>query len=178
MPVFRTPCLTSAWTRHEAELHRWLAARVPDAADDLLQETFLRALRQEGRFCAVANPRAWLFETARRLLIDRFRLRRETLPLPEDLTAPEPETPEPVDGLAACLPRVLAELPEADRDVLAACDLGGLTQAAFAARNGLTLPAVKARLRRARARLKARLSTACRVTVDENGRVSGFTPRA
>ncbi|MGE4528928.1 MAG: sigma-70 family RNA polymerase sigma factor [Rhodospirillaceae bacterium] len=177
MPAFRTPCLSAAWSRHEAELLRWLSTRAPEAAEDILQETFLRALRQEKRFCDVANPRAWLFETARRLLIDRFRLSRETFPLPEDLAAPPPQETEPVDGLAACLPRVLAELPEADRAILAACDLDGLTQAAFAAQAGLTLPAAKARLRRARARLKARLSAACCVTLDETGRVCGFTPR-
>ncbi len=89
------PCLAAAWTRHETEIRRWLAARGPDPADadDLLQETFLRALRQEKRFCAIANPRAWLFEVARHLLIDRHRKTGDTIDLPDDLPAPPPEDP-------------------------------------------------------------------------------------
>ncbi len=144
----------------------------------MLQETFLRALRQDRRFCAIANPRAWLFEVARHLLIDRHRKTGDTIDLPDDLPAPPPEEPPAVDGLAACLPRVLGELSASDREAIRLCDLDGMTQADFAAAKGITLAAAKSRVQRARARLKQRLSTACRVRLDEDGKVCGFTPRS
>jgi RNA polymerase sigma factor (sigma-70 family) len=120
--------------------------------DDLLQEVFLRALRQKNGLCGIDNPRAWLFATARRLLIDRYRLAREQAPLPDDLVAAEEEEPAPVEGLVDCLPRVLAELSPQDREAITLCDIQGMTQQEYAQRVGLSLPAAKSRVQRARGR--------------------------
>lgn len=98
-------CLTTAWSAHEAELHHWALRRLrnPAEADDLMQDLFLKALRQGERFCSVHNARAWLFEVARNTLADRLRVARETVELPEDLSAPLDDT-DTVDSLTACLP--------------------------------------------------------------------------
>lgn len=172
------PCLLAAWSAHERALRAWLLHRLhdPAQADDLLQDVFLKALRQGQRFCALENARAWLFEVARNTLADQQRRKRETVPLPEDL-AQEADTPETVDGLAACLPRVLAELSPADREAITCCDLEGMSQADYAARLGISLPGAKSRVQRARARLKAQLSSACQVKLDAAGKVCCFTPR-
>ena len=52
----------TAWHAHETELQRWLTRHLNDpvAAQDLLQDVFIKALRQGRRFCDVANARAWL----------------------------------------------------------------------------------------------------------------------
>ncbi len=83
-----------------------------------------------------------------------------------------------MDALAGCIARVLGELPTNDAAILRACDLDGDTQKAFAQRNGLTLAAAKARLLRARKRMRAQLNAACQVSFDPDGRVSGHVPRA
>lgn len=123
-------CLTSAWTAHEAELRHWVRRRLrnPSEADDLMQDLFLKALRQGERFCSVQNARAWLFEVARNTLADRLRVARETIELPDDLPAPA-EDIDTVDSLTACLPRVLSELSAEDRDAITRCDLQGMSQA-------------------------------------------------
>ena len=82
-----------------------------------------------------------------------------------------------VDQLTACLPRVLTELDSADRDILTRCDIEGMTQQAYANQQGLSLPAVKSRLLRARVRLKNHLPTACAVRLDDQGQVCCYTPR-
>ncbi len=145
-------------------------------SEDLLQEVFLKALRQGQRFCALQNPRAWLFEVARNTLTDHLRRRRDSVELPEDLSAEE-TPPATVDSLAQCLPRVLAELSVEDRDAITCCDLEGMSQADYAARLGISLPGAKSRVQRARARLKAQLASACKVRLDEAGRICCFTPR-
>ncbi len=114
---------------------------------------------------------------ARNAFADRLRLRRELVELPEDLTA-EADEPLPVDSLAQCLPRVLSELPEEDREVLTLCDLEGWTQQDYARLKGLSLPGAKSRVQRARKRLRAHLSSACQVRFDEAGRVCCFVPRS
>ena len=171
-------CLTTAWTAHQSELNGWLRRRLgnPAEADDLLQDLFVKALRQGERFCSVRNARAWLFEVARNTLADKLRVARDTVQLPEDLAA-SPEEVDTVDSLTACLPRVLSELSAEDREAITLCDLQGMAQAEFAIARGLSLSAAKSRVQRARQRLKQRMTQVCQVQLDHAGRVSDFVPR-
>ena len=164
-------CLTNAWTAHAAELRGWLRHRTgnPAVADDLLQDLFLRALRQGERFCNVHNARAWLFEVARNLLADQLRVAHPTVELPDDLMQ-ETEDTEAVVALTDCLPRVMSEL--------STHDLQGMAQADFARLKGLSLSAAKSRVQRARVRLHARMSQVCQVKINDQGVVSDFVPRA
>lgn len=137
--------LLSAWSRHEAELRRWLLARAPvkSEVDDLLQDVFLKTLKQGDAFDAIAQPRAWLFEVTRNTLTDRLRVSRDSLPLPEgldELAAPADQA-APVDVMAqTCLPRVLSELDPQDREAIELCDLQGMEQRDFARLKNLSLP--------------------------------------
>lgn len=172
------PCLMRAWGASESDLRRWLLHQLHDRplAEDLLQDVFLKAMRQQAHFCAISNPRAWIFQVARNALADHLRRRHKSVPLPEDLAWTD-EGPAPVDTLANCLPRVLAELSPEDRDVISCCDLEGMTLAAYAKRVGFSLSGAKSRLQRARVRLKQQLASACEVRFDEQGKVCCFRPR-
>lgn len=171
-------CLITAWSMHETELLHFMRHRLnnPSEAEDLLHDLFLKAWAQGDNFCSVVNARAWLFEVARNTLIDRARRSRNEVSLPEDIPAIEPEF-FAVDGLANCLPRVLSELTEEDREAIQRCDLEGMPQAVFAALKGLSLPGAKSRIQRARQRLRAQMSQACQVRLDEAGHVCCFVPR-
>jgi RNA polymerase sigma-70 factor (ECF subfamily) len=171
-------CLMTAWHAHEAELRGWLRHRLRNAADaeDLLQDVFLKAMRQGQRFCAIVDARAWLYEVARNTLADRLRLARDTVALPAELSA-DVEEAAAVDSLAACLPRVLSELSPEDREAITLCDLERLPQEEYARRKGLSLPGAKSRVQRARKRLRDRLTQACQVRLDGSGQVSDFVPR-
>lgn len=173
------PCLSRAWRAWRGELIGWLRHRLDSTAeaDDLLQEVFLRAARQGEAFCAVDNPRAWLFQVARHALIDQQRARRPTAALSDELSAPETEAPAPVEQLSQCLPRVLGELSASDRLAIELCDIAGLSQQALADRLGISLSGAKSRLQRARRRLRQRLVEDCQVCFDESGRVAGFIAR-
>ncbi|MFZ4551289.1 MAG: RNA polymerase sigma factor SigZ [Aquabacterium sp.] len=173
------PCLMRAWHAHERELHAWLVNRLDDTtlARDILQDVFIKALRMGGQFCDVANARAWLFEVTRHALTDQWRKQRPTEVLDDALPEPDQDQPAAVDSLASCLPRVLAELSEADRDAITQCDLHGMSQEAYAQRMGITLAGAKSRVQRARRRLKSQLMASCRIVLDEHGSVCCFTPR-
>jgi RNA polymerase sigma-70 factor (ECF subfamily) len=175
-------CVSSAWKAHEGELLGYLRHRLADAdaADDMLQDVFVKAMRHGEGFCTLDNPRAWLFQVARNALVDRVRTTHATEPLPDgpaEPAAPLPESMAPVDALADCLTRAIGELSQDDAAILRACDLEGQTQRAFAAAHGLGLPATKSRLLRARQHLRERLTTACQVRFDADGSVAGHVPR-
>lgn len=171
-------CVLAAWQAHEREVRGFLLHRLadPHTADDLLQEVFLKSMRQGEHFCAIENPRAWLFQVARNALVDRARLQRPLVELPEQLAAPQEER-APVDALDACLRRNLSEMSDEDRDIIEQCDLRGVRQHAYAQAAGLSLPAAKARLLRARKRLREALTRNCQVRFDETGRVCCHVPR-
>lgn len=170
-------CVLGAWRAYEGELRGYLLHRVGDpyAADDLLQDILLKAMRQGAGFCVLDNPRAWLFEVARNAIVDRARLAKPTVELPASLAAAADER-APVDALDACLARNLAALDPEDRDVIEQCDLHGVRQQDYADARRLTLAAVKSRLLRARQRLRARLVENCQVRFDEAGRVCCHVP--
>jgi RNA polymerase sigma-70 factor (ECF subfamily) len=170
-------CLMRAWSIHETELRGWLHRRLsnPRDTEDLLQDLFIKALRQDKKFCEIANARAWLFEVARNALADRLRVKRDQIELPDDLAA-EQDEPAAVESLAACLPRALSKLPEEDREVITRCDLDGMSQQDYARLKGLSLPGAKSRVQRARRRLRDELTQACGVRFDEAGNVCCFVP--
>ena len=171
-------CVRNSWRQHESELRRFLAHKLsdPHLAEDMLQEIFIKAINRGSGFCDLTSARAWLFEVARNAVADHFRLRRELVELPDDLPD-EADGPDAVDLLAACLPRVLSELTEEDREAITLCDLQGMTQEEFAHKKGLSLPGAKSRVQRARKRLMARMTDACQVQFDDNGQVIHFVPR-
>ena len=173
-------CIAAAWQAHEAELRQYLRHRWPqeDEADDVLQDVFVKAMRQGQGFCSLDNPRAWLFQVARNALVDRLRARRATVVLDEESLAAPPDTmePEPIDALGDCVTRTLPELAPPDAAILLACDLQGQTVRAYAEQAGISLAAAKARLLRARQRLRERITTVCRVRF-EQGRVCGHDGR-
>src|SRR5579863_1862977 len=73
-PAFEAEALASLDSLYRAALR---LTRVPADAEDLVQETYLKAFRAADRFAPGTNLRAWLFtilhNTARNLARDRAR---------------------------------------------------------------------------------------------------------
>lgn len=175
----RFGCVLRAWHAHEAELSGYLTRQLGDAslAQDILQEVFLKSMRAGQVFCQLDNPRAWLYQVAKTTVIDHARASKHQVEFPDDLTAPQDERP-PVDALDGCVLHHLPHLPEADRDILQACDLGGQTVRSYADHRSLSLPAAKSRLLRARQRLRQLLLDNCQIRFDANGLVCCHVPCA
>jgi RNA polymerase sigma-70 factor (ECF subfamily) len=175
--MYDQSCVLRAWESHEGELRSWLIRRLDRdeaLAEEILQDVFLKAIR--GHFCEVERARAWLFTTARNAVIDHYRLRKTHVPVPDWLPDTN-EEPRTVDAMTACLPRALSELSAPDADILRRCDLEGTSQVVYAAEHGLSIPGAKSRLQRARRRLRAHLTEACAVRLDDAGNVCSFAPR-
>lgn len=170
-------CVLKAWQNHHSELYRYLLGQLKEAAssDDMLQEVFLKAMREGRSFCELENPRGWLFRVAKNALADRYRLRKTWVAVPDDLPDNRSEPTEPVAELDVCIRAVLPELEERDRDILEACDLGSVSQPDYANRHSISLSAAKARIRRARKRLRDALIERCNVVTDPSGKVCCHT---
>lgn len=146
--------------------------RDPAEAEDVVQETFLKAMTRLDQFEGRARLDTWLYRVAYNASLDHLR-RRPTEALPEeepDEAAPAlmPQalvewslTPEHhlLDAEArAALDAAAAALPEKLRVVFLLRDVEGLSGEETAEALGLNLGAVKVRLHRARLALRERLS--------------------
>jgi RNA polymerase sigma-70 factor (ECF subfamily) len=142
-----------------------LARRHADA-EDLVQETFLRAQRSFHSFTPGTNVKAWLFTILRRLHVDRHR-RARVRPsyLPEEelegaaaSRAPR-EAPEPPDpGIdPAEVVRALESVPESFRLAVRLRDVDGLSYAEIGRVLGVPPGTVMSRIHRGRECLRGLL---------------------
>jgi RNA polymerase sigma-70 factor (ECF subfamily) len=144
-----------------APLYAFVSRRVGGdrgLAEDIVQETWMRALDAWPRRGAPDEPLAWLQQVARNVLVSHFRKMRPqavdpaTLDIADDRFAPE--TPD----AAALVNWGLARLRRSQAELLAAFHLEGRSVAEIAADRGLSERAVEGRLRRARIKLRTKLN--------------------
>ncbi|MDO8732662.1 MAG: sigma-70 family RNA polymerase sigma factor [Actinomycetota bacterium] len=152
---------------------RTLTASDADA-EDLVQETVIRAYRALGGFDG-AHPRAWLLTIQRHTASN---LRRRTRPdLVDDWAlladpkpafgAHRPETPHEVVAVRVLdddLERAIASLGEKFRSVVVLVDVHGLTYAECAQALGIPVGTVMSRLNRARERMRKHLKASGRLS--------------
>lgn len=142
--------------------------RNPTDAEDLVQETLIRAYKAVDRFDG-RYPRAWLLTIMRNAQINRVRRKRpELLRDPDDserlieLGSPS-ESPEDlvVDQVFdSAVESAFDRLPDKFRQVITLVDLDGLSYQEAADVMGVPIGTIMSRLHRARRRIRDRLSAA------------------
>ena len=127
-------------------------------ADDLVQESLLRALEHEAAWEPGTNLRAWIFRILRNAFLDQTRRggveRRVLGRLPQAATQPARQTGamEVIE-----LGTAIGDLPAAQREALLLVSALEFSVAEVAAITGVPEGTVKARVSRARAELVRRL---------------------
>jgi RNA polymerase sigma factor (sigma-70 family) len=117
-----------------------------DQAEDLMQDTFVRATRALGGYQG-GSPRAWLLAIARTTFLDATRKR---VPTPVDVV-PDDGRPDPDVVEQLTVQAALARLSEPHRTVLVLRDQLGLSYEDVAQTIGRSLGATKVLIHRARA---------------------------
>lgn len=148
-------------------------------AEDLTQETFVRAHRNLSTFRGEASLSTWLYRIATNVSLDHFRRRttrqnRTALPLEKielyedrDSVPSSPEQLAACSEMSACVQAFIQRLPPSYRTVLVLKDLQGLKNCEIAEVLDCSLTTVKIRLHRARTKLREALNAGCNFTHDE-----------
>lgn len=183
--------------RRELRAHGYRLLGSLVEAEDLVQETFLRAWRRRETFAGRAPLRAWLYKIATNLGLDLLRQRRRrTLPMarqaaaadedpipadvndpiwlepsPDDWLEPEAASPEARysarESVMLAFMTVLHQLPPRQRAVLILRDVLDWPAGEVADALEMTVSAVKSALRRARVTLGRRYHAAAEPALDD-----------
>ena len=161
------------------KLRAFIRRRVRDdaTADDLTQETLLKVYRSRDALRDGQRLEAWVYRVARTTLIDFYRRQRPGEELPRELAAEPAGVDDVTMAMTKSLRQFLEELPEAYREPVRLAEFEDLPLAKIALRFGLSLTAVKSRVRRGRAMLKKKLQDCCRLEFDRMGKVIGYERR-
>lgn len=142
--------LEEIFRAHQKEIYVYFLRTLGDRslAEDLAQDTFLRALRGSLLYRAEASIRTWLFSIARNVLADHFRRHRTTTPeVPE--TTHDPQTDRRM-----AIEQALAAIPLPSREAIVLCDVLGFSPSEASSVTGTTPNAFRVRLHRARTQFR------------------------
>ena len=131
----------------------------PALADDLVQETLAKALKNGAQLRDPKTQKAWLYRILSNCWRDHFRRSRDTVDV-DDIVLMEKDTPDSCHDREQIIHRVrnaIAHLPMGQRQVITLVDLDGCSYIEVAQILDVPIGTVMSRLSRARKALKQRL---------------------
>ena len=133
-------------------------------AEDLVQETFVKALKGFSSFQAGTNFRAWMYRILRNtFLTSRTGLKQMVSFDDEEGAVPEPAAPDNPESLLFAqaneeeLRRALDQLPVAHREIILLCDVEEMSYKQISELVGIPIGTVMSRLSRARQAMRGLL---------------------
>ncbi len=166
----------SLYDRHYVKVGKFVASIVKNdiLADDLTQETFIRAHKNIADLKDPSKEAPWLFKIAYNLCIDHFRFAKKpsenTTCFTEEMTFNKQSMVEKElerHQMSACVQNQIMLLPEKYRLVLFLSDVFEFANKEIAETLGISLENVKVRLHRGRKQLKSILVKNCTFEQDD-----------
>ena len=163
------------------QVQRHILAMIGDQveAEELTQDTYVRALERSAQLRSPQAALAWLYRIATTVTLDRLRQRRPlaaTFDEEEMASVAARQRPPSLlesalerSEMSDCVQRYLAALPDDYRIAILLHDAHGLSNPEIAALLGCSLATAKIRVHRARKRLRETLAAACNFELDERG---------
>jgi RNA polymerase sigma-70 factor (ECF subfamily) len=168
------------WRELHGRMRGFVGRRIrdPHAADDVTQEVLLRLHRSFGELRADDRLDAFAYRIARNAIVDHYRANASSKDVPSesdyvaaridsDPDAGSDKGQQARQEIARCVEPLVARLPSPYREALTATDLGELSQVQAAKRAGVSVPGMKARVQRGRAKLHDLLTRCCELAHDE-----------
>lgn len=169
------------FTAYHDRICRYIAGMIRDTAEaeDLTQETFLRAHTRQDKLRDPKAARGWLYRIATNVSFDRMRQRTRQVAIEGEggLQLPRPAVPKTPSAqeraerakTSACVQRCLDYLPDSYRAVILLHEAHALTAVEIAELLGVSVGTIKIRLHRARRRLQEIMEIGCMVAEGKTG---------
>ncbi len=171
--------ITQLWQEFSDQVRYYILKRVSDpmAAEDLLQEVFLKVHSAIDTLDTVVQMEGWIYTIARNTIIDYYRTRKVHTELDViKVTEEKLSLEEPASRLTSSIRSMVTELPEHYRMAIELTEYEGMTQKEMGEELGLSLSGAKSRVQRAREQLRQMLLECCHFT-DRRGGIVDYHPR-
>jgi len=167
------------WQAYHSHLLSFIRRRVNDAAlaEDILQDVFVKIHCRLETLQEADRVQSWLYQIARRTVIDHYRTHKTAEPLPEDLPRELDAGNEAWRELEKCVRPMIELLPESYREAVLLSEIQGLPLKEVADRLALSLPGAKSRVQRGRTKLKEIFLECCQFEFDRRGQPIDWSPR-
>jgi len=160
------------WTEFHQQLLKFIMRKVrdPAIAEDILQEVFIQVIGKIDSLEDKEKISSWLYQICRNKIIDHYRVKKvDTVSLDVYEAFDTKLSHNEASDLDDCIRYFIARLPTNINSMLIESEIENIKQKAIAEKRGLSLPAVKSRLRRGRSLLKKKLLACCTIKFFENG---------
>ena len=152
-------------------LYFFILKKVKDkeVANDILQNSFLKIHKNLARLKDTQKVRAWVFQIARNELANYFDEEAKYV----SPQGPDNQTQETYIDNCCCFDRFMDQLPESYKEVIQLVYVKGNKQHQAAKTLGLSLPNVKAVIRKSKAMLKEQFMNCCNYKLNSKGKLVG-----
>lgn len=170
----------SLWREHRERLYGFVLSRVSDSAtaEDIVHDVLVRAYQNQDTLRDSQKFDQWLYQITRNAVIDHYRARKSSSPLPDNLPDADAEHgTQALTELSHCIQPFVRALPDHYRDAVELSEIEGLAQKETAKRLGLSLSGAKSRVQRARRLLAEMMLECCKVEFDAMGGIMSYDSR-
>ncbi|HEX2395496.1 MAG TPA: sigma-70 family RNA polymerase sigma factor [Bacteroidales bacterium] len=169
------------WLNLSEKLRAFIYHKVADreAAEDILQELFLRIHLKIDTLKDQTRLKPWLYQVARNLINDYFRdikQRRGAMDAPPGIEDTENDQ-SVMETAVNDMIGMMKELSTASCEALCMTEIEGLSQAEFAKKAGIPYSSAKSRVQRSKKLLRDMLMKCCHYNFDKYGTVLSISPK-
>ncbi|MEM6700228.1 MAG: sigma-70 family RNA polymerase sigma factor [Bacteroidota bacterium] len=159
------------WDIYKDEVYFFILKQLKnkDAAEEVLQNSFLKVCLYLNSLKEQKKLRAWIFQIARNEIINYFNQSSKQ----SKTELPKLEEEQEIDDDICCLDRFVEQLPETYRATIELLYFQGKKQHEVAETLDISLANVKARVRRGKAMLKQNLQECCQYELNKYGDLVG-----
>ncbi len=165
--------ITIIWNDFHKELKGFIHSKTRNDADtdDILQEVFIKIIRNIDKVNKSKNLRQYLYGIVRNTENDYFRKRINITPYIENLQQfSEPETQSLNSTIAECCIRpFINELPEHYKEALLITEFQNISQKELAEKLNISYSGAKSRVQRGKDKLKSMILDCCAYESDAYG---------
>ncbi|MBK6265256.1 RNA polymerase sigma factor SigZ [Marivirga sp. S37H4] len=165
--------VTTIWTDFHKELKAFILNKTRNSADrdDILQDVFIKIIRNIDKINQAENVRHYLYGIVRNAINDYFRNRKQTV---NDSEIVEKLTEEDTQSLnttiaECCIKPLINKLPENYRDALLLTEFQDISQKDLAEKLNISYSGAKSRVQRGKEKLKELILDCCAYQSDKYG---------
>jgi RNA polymerase sigma-70 factor, ECF subfamily len=168
------------WLQLNRKLKAFIINKIQDedAAEDILQEVFIRIHTHIDTLQDDSKLQAWIYQITRNLIADHFnKIKRENKLQTLSEKEEEDSSTEYMSEALRDMVNMMDDLPPGYCEALCLTELGSMSQKMYAEKIGISHSGAKSRVQRAKMMLKDKLMQCCHYQFDKYGTVIDIHPK-